>query len=64
MPLDVELNGPIRDAQGNIKGTFNLKTNPEKAKVITNIWAIYGDVSGNVLGNVFTNGTAWVEMHR
>ncbi len=64
LPTFVELNGTIRDVQSNIKGVVDLKTDPQKAKSISSIWMLYENISGNVLGNSFRNGTAWVEIRK
>jgi hypothetical protein len=58
------LKGNIRDAQGNIKGFIDLKTDPQKTGNISSIWTIYENISGNVLGDTFRNGTAWAEIRK
>ena len=63
-PLSVELKGPIRDAQGNIKGNVDLKTDPQNASVISSIWTLYQNISGSVLIDTFNNGTAWAEIRK
>lgn len=62
LPLYIELKGPIRDTQGNIKGNVDLKTDPQKARVISSIWVLYENISGNVPDDTFRNGTAWSEI--
>lgn len=62
LPLYVELKGPIRDVQGNIKGNVDLKTDPQKSNNISSIWVIYQNISGSVISDTFENGTVWAEI--
>ena len=64
LPLSVELKGPIRDAQGNVKGNVDLKTDPQKANSITSYWMLYQNISGSVISDTFNNGTAWAEIRK
>lgn len=64
LPSYVELKGPIKDVQGNVKGYVDLKTDPQKATSVSSIWMLYENISGNILGEAFVNGTAWAEIRK